>query len=646
MAIQMLAAWNGYEQHAVYTLSNAEETRLIGLGLARAYSGGVVQKSVRGDAVVFSDGTLGYRDDSVGGTGSTVSAGGAASSVGYDIVVLWGQSNIAGRHSINAEQDAFDGTVWQYGSNSSDAATYQRIVRAVEPLRHPDATTINGSTPRTSAAAYFAKSYSKLLPNGRILLVVPVAVGGTSIVGGTPTWQVGGTNYAAAVARVNEAVAAAQLVYESSRVVGFVCGIGDTDADNAVSSAAFQSGFAATLAGLRSAITGASDAWCVMLGLCPEGIANVSGYATIDAAHRALAGTQSKFVLVPGAAGYTSDNVHYTVRPGLPIMGSALADAARQLSAGGESGIYTPRYATTVGGTAPAQVTGLTLGTPTSSTQPLSWAAVSGATDYVIEYKAVASGTWLTFADGTSTATTTTVTGLSAATSYDYRVKAVNGAGTGTASATVTGSTTSAGAITYTFEGDTVGSAPANVSTLSGSGLVVANTGATALTGKYARPSNTASVAQAEVYSFANLVPSSATQTVTWRRERIETGTKDGMILRGQSGGTVTGYTGMVPGYLFQVRGNDGTLKILKVDAAGALTELASGAASVGTNTYYRASINGTTLTFEHSADGASWTTVCSANDSTFADGRAAIQYCTGFASTPNNNVIDDVALS
>lgn len=76
MAIQMLAAWNGYEQHAVYTLSNAEETRLIALGLARSYSGGAVQKSVRADAVVFTDGTLGYRDDSAGGTGSTVSAGG------------------------------------------------------------------------------------------------------------------------------------------------------------------------------------------------------------------------------------------------------------------------------------------------------------------------------------------------------------------------------------------------------------------------------------------------------------------------------------------------------------------------------------------------------------------------------------------
>ena len=37
MTIQLIAQWNGYEQHGVYTLSAAEEARLIGLGLARRY---------------------------------------------------------------------------------------------------------------------------------------------------------------------------------------------------------------------------------------------------------------------------------------------------------------------------------------------------------------------------------------------------------------------------------------------------------------------------------------------------------------------------------------------------------------------------------------------------------------------------------
>lgn len=41
MSIQFLCAWNGYEQHQVATLSVAEESRLVGLGLARVFFKGI-----------------------------------------------------------------------------------------------------------------------------------------------------------------------------------------------------------------------------------------------------------------------------------------------------------------------------------------------------------------------------------------------------------------------------------------------------------------------------------------------------------------------------------------------------------------------------------------------------------------------------
>jgi hypothetical protein len=71
----------------------------------------------------------------------------------------------------------------------------------------------------------------------------------------------------------------------------------------------------------------------------------------------------------------------------------------------------------------------------------LSWTAPvdnggSPITDYLIEYKASSSGSWLTFSDGTSTATAATVTSLTNGTSYDFRVSAVNALGTGPASST------------------------------------------------------------------------------------------------------------------------------------------------------------------------------------------------------------------
>jgi hypothetical protein len=107
--------------------------------------------------------------------------------------------------------------------------------------------------------------------------------------------------------------------------------------------------------------------------------------------------------------------------------------------------------ATTAAATTPGQVTGLTLGAPGSTSQPLTFTAPSsngGAaiTDYVIQYAAAGSGSWVTFADGTSASTSATVTGLAASTNYDYRVAAVNSVGTGSYSATSTGATTSAAA--------------------------------------------------------------------------------------------------------------------------------------------------------------------------------------------------------
>ncbi len=111
-------------------------------------------------------------------------------------------------------------------------------------------------------------------------------------------------------------------------------------------------------------------------------------------------------------------------------------------SADGTSNAVTVSAAATV----PDAPTGLTLGTATSTTQPLTWSAPAsngGAsiTDYVVQSSPAGAGTWTTFADGTSTSTSATVTGLSASTAYDYRVAAVNSVGQGAYSSTASGST-------------------------------------------------------------------------------------------------------------------------------------------------------------------------------------------------------------
>jgi chitinase len=85
----------------------------------------------------------------------------------------------------------------------------------------------------------------------------------------------------------------------------------------------------------------------------------------------------------------------------------------------------------------PAAPTGLTAGSPGSTSVPLSWSTSSGATSYHV-YRG---GTKVQTVSGTSA----TVTGLAASTAYSFQVSAANTAGESAKSAAVTATTTSGG---------------------------------------------------------------------------------------------------------------------------------------------------------------------------------------------------------
>lgn len=87
--------------------------------------------------------------------------------------------------------------------------------------------------------------------------------------------------------------------------------------------------------------------------------------------------------------------------------------------------------------TVPAAPAGLTAGTPTATSVPLSWTASSGATGYQV-YRG---GTKVASVTGTST----TVTGLTASTAYSFQVTATNSAGESAKSAAVAATTAATG---------------------------------------------------------------------------------------------------------------------------------------------------------------------------------------------------------
>ncbi|MGW1991545.1 fibronectin type III domain-containing protein [Embleya sp. NPDC001921] len=145
---------------------------------------------------------------------------------------------------------------------------------------------------------------------------------------------------------------------------------------------------------------------------------------------------------VPGATGYKvyRDGVLAQTVTGTSATVTGLTQATTysfQVSAtnsAGESAKSAAVSATTSGVVVvPATPTGLTAGTPTATTVPLSWTAVPGATGYNV-YR---NGTLAQTATGPSA----TVTGLTPATAYTFQVSATNSAGESAKSAAVTATT-------------------------------------------------------------------------------------------------------------------------------------------------------------------------------------------------------------
>lgn len=335
---------------------------------------------------------------------------------------------------------------------------------------------------------------------------------------------------------------------------------------------------------------------------------------------------------------------------------------ARTISVTNNGGLTNPSNITyTSTASAPVDTTAPTLSSATGTKTGTTTASGSVSTDEAggTLYYLVSTSNTATAAAvkaGASQAVSTTgvqnvsLTGLTASTTYYLHFLHRDAATTPNDSTVLTSGsfTTDAVAVeppdTYTFTADTVGAAPAGMTTSSGT-LQVVDSGVTGWTGKYLHFTDAAT---ANVYraSFDN-IPAAANRTVTWRRgvsQLIKA--RDCIQLRSVSGTVASGIVGAQHGYAFQVAGSLNQLRIYKFSNSSAAVLGGNFTLNDVADRWFRASAIGTTLKFEYSDDGTNWTTAVEVTDTAFTTG--GVDYINGFGTTniPSSAYIDDVSWS
>lgn len=346
---------------------------------------------------------------------------------GYDIVILAGQSNMAGRGTpYGVTTDPSNPRILQYKSKAPNANT---IATASEPLDMHDSP--SGIGPGMQFARWYA---SRRLGKGRKVLLVPTAHGGTPLVSSAVplSWRrgVAGNLYANMVTQSQGALAAANAENAKYRneIVAFLWCQGETDGDNNVTAAAYQADFDAVLNGVRTDL-GISDLPIVVQTMAPQWLSSGNRQG-INAVHRETPMRIARADVAVGASGLgMNDGNHYDAAQ-QRTNGRTVWDAYERITEGLSP--YFEEFR-------PAQVTGVNSYAQATTTLRVLWNAAVRATGYVVEYRVTATGGAWTTAGTTTSATTLDITGLTQGTQYDVRVTGTVYGVSGTPSATIQG---------------------------------------------------------------------------------------------------------------------------------------------------------------------------------------------------------------
>ena len=187
---------------------------------------------------------------------------------------------------------------------------------------------------------------------------------------------------------------------------------------------------------------------------------------------------------------------------------------------------------------------------------------------------------------------------------------------------------------TYDFESDVAGSPPANITAANGTIVVDDDSSRT----KTISPQTDTS-GNIGGYNM-DLFPSAKDYSITWKETYTTVG-RSGFTLRSFASGS---RVGIKQGYLFQVNTSLNDLRIYRALNSGYVQLSSAGLAAPGINTprWYRATVEGTMLTFEYSGDGTTFTTMISISDTEISTA-GTTQYTRGYGSVITGSFIDEV---
>ena len=192
--------------------------------------------------------------------------------------------------------------------------------------------------------------------------------------------------------------------------------------------------------------------------------------------------------------------------------------------------------------------------------------------------------------------------------------------------------------ITYDFESDTTGATPANTTVNNGTFIIDEDQ----IRSKTLKPLSSSSGNTATI--TMDLFPANNDYSITWK-ETYTTAGRSGFTLR--AFGSNSANSGSKQGYLFQANPSSSNARIYISNAGGFSNLSTNSLAAPGINTprWYRATVEGSTLTFEYSDDGTTFIEIDAITNTTYASG-GATQFSRGYGDGVPGSFIDHVTYS